>query len=94
MDLVIGWFTTTLTETVHKTDRTLAVADTRWLVPGRTYQLPVDPADWRRCVTISRTWRPPRPSGPPVPGRVPIDYPRSITLLVPRVRHSLTSRRR
>lgn len=74
LELVKGWFSTTLTETARKGDQSLAVADSRWLVPGRAYQFPVDPAHWDRRVIVDRTWRPPAPNESPVSGRVPIKY--------------------
>jgi hypothetical protein len=71
VDYVSGWCAAVLVEVARDGDRSLAVEDATWLVPGRQYHLRLATSD-DQTVTISPTWTPPPPTGQPVGGTVPI----------------------
>ena len=71
VNYISGWCTTALANAGREGERSLAVEDTTWLVPGRQYQLRRIDFGKDQTVTISPMWIPPAPTGSPVPGTVP-----------------------
>lgn len=69
VDCIAGWCTTVLSAASRPGDRVLTVEDTRWLTPGREYEL-LAHANRDLTVTVSPLWTPPWNIATPEPGQV------------------------